>query len=79
MKLLRYGPNGHEMTGSIDDNGHIHDLSGRCAVSAKRCCFPYRWIGWACSTRISLPLLSLAIRRYPPADPQARKQRDDIN
>ena len=28
MKLLRYGPNGHEMTGSIDDNGHIHDLSG---------------------------------------------------
>jgi hypothetical protein len=28
MKLLRYGPNGHEMTGSIDDKGHIHDLSG---------------------------------------------------
>jgi hypothetical protein len=28
MKLLRYGPNGHEMTGSIDDNGHIHDVSG---------------------------------------------------
>jgi hypothetical protein len=28
MKLLRYGPNGHEMTGSIDDNGRIHDLSG---------------------------------------------------
>ena len=28
MKLLRFGPNGHEMTGSIDDNGHIHDLSG---------------------------------------------------
>ena len=27
MKLLRYGPNGHEMTGSIDDNGDIHDLS----------------------------------------------------
>jgi 2,4-diketo-3-deoxy-L-fuconate hydrolase len=28
MKLLRYGPNGQEMTGSIDDNGHIYDLSG---------------------------------------------------
>jgi hypothetical protein len=28
MKLLRYGPNGHEMTRSIDDNGHIHDVSG---------------------------------------------------
>jgi hypothetical protein len=28
MKLLRYSPNAHEMTGSIDDNGHIHDLSG---------------------------------------------------
>jgi hypothetical protein len=28
MKLLRYDPNGHEMTGSIDDNGHIHDVSG---------------------------------------------------
>ena len=27
MKLLRYGPNGHEMTRSIDDNG-IRDLSG---------------------------------------------------
>jgi hypothetical protein len=29
MKLLRYGPNGHEMPGIIDDNGHIHDLSGK--------------------------------------------------
>jgi 2-keto-4-pentenoate hydratase/2-oxohepta-3-ene-1,7-dioic acid hydratase in catechol pathway len=28
MKLLRYGPNGHEMPGIIDDNGHIRDLSG---------------------------------------------------
>jgi hypothetical protein len=28
MKLLRYGPNGHEITGSIDDNGNIPDLSG---------------------------------------------------
>jgi hypothetical protein len=28
MKLLRYGPNGHEMIGSIGDKGHIHDLSG---------------------------------------------------
>jgi 2-keto-4-pentenoate hydratase/2-oxohepta-3-ene-1,7-dioic acid hydratase in catechol pathway len=28
MKLLRYGPNGHEMPGILDDNAHIHDLSG---------------------------------------------------
>ena len=28
MKLLCYGPNGHEMTRSINDNRHIHDLSG---------------------------------------------------
>jgi hypothetical protein len=28
MKLLRYGPNGHEVIESIVDNGHIHDLSG---------------------------------------------------
>jgi hypothetical protein len=28
MKLLRYGPNGHEMPGILDDNGHIYDLSG---------------------------------------------------
>jgi hypothetical protein len=28
MKLLRYRPNGHEMPGILDDNGHIHDLSG---------------------------------------------------
>ena len=28
MKLLRYGPNGQEMTGSIDDDGRIYDLSG---------------------------------------------------
>jgi hypothetical protein len=28
MKLLRYGPNGHEMPGVLDDNGHIRDLSG---------------------------------------------------
>jgi 2-keto-4-pentenoate hydratase/2-oxohepta-3-ene-1,7-dioic acid hydratase in catechol pathway len=28
MKLLRYGPNGHQMPGILDDNGHIHDLSG---------------------------------------------------
>jgi hypothetical protein len=28
MKLLRYGPNGHEMIGRIDGNGHMRDLSG---------------------------------------------------
>ena len=28
MKLLCYGPNGHEMTRSINDNRHIHDLTG---------------------------------------------------
>ena len=28
MKLLGYGPNGHEMPGILDDNRHIHDLSG---------------------------------------------------
>lgn len=28
MKLLRYGPNGHEMPGILDDSGHIRDLSG---------------------------------------------------
>jgi hypothetical protein len=28
MKLIRYGPNSHEMPGILDDNGHIHDLSG---------------------------------------------------
>jgi hypothetical protein len=28
MKLLRYVPNGHEMPGILDHNGHIHDLSG---------------------------------------------------
>ena len=28
MKLLRYGPNDHEMPGILDDNGQIHDLSG---------------------------------------------------
>jgi hypothetical protein len=28
MKLLRYGPNGHEMPGLLDDNGIYNDLSG---------------------------------------------------
>ena len=28
MELLRCGPNGYEMPGILDDNGHIHDLSG---------------------------------------------------
>jgi hypothetical protein len=36
MKLLGYGPNGHEVIESIVDNGHIHDLSGRCAISPKK-------------------------------------------
>ena len=40
MKLLRYGPNGHEMTGSIDDNGHIHDLSGEVRGSCEEVLLP---------------------------------------
>jgi hypothetical protein len=40
MKLLRYGPNGHEMTGSIDDNGHIHDLSGEVAGISEEMLLP---------------------------------------
>jgi 2,4-diketo-3-deoxy-L-fuconate hydrolase len=28
MKLLRYGPKGHELPEVLDDNGHIRDLSG---------------------------------------------------
>jgi hypothetical protein len=78
MKLLRYGPNGHEMTGSIDDNGHIHDVSGEVRGIPEEVLLPYRWIGWACSTCVSWPVLSLAIKRYPPAEPQARKSGDDI-
>ena len=73
MKLLRYGPNGHVIPGMLDDNGHIRDLSAEVRDISKRGGFPYRWIGRVCSTRVSWPLLSLAIRRYPPADPQARK------
>ncbi len=26
MKLLRYGPNVFEQSGTLDDNGHIRDL-----------------------------------------------------
>lgn len=31
MKLLRYGPVGHEKPGCVDDQGHIRDLSGKIA------------------------------------------------
>jgi 2-keto-4-pentenoate hydratase/2-oxohepta-3-ene-1,7-dioic acid hydratase in catechol pathway len=31
MKLLRYGPKGHEKPGMLDAGGRLRDLSGKCA------------------------------------------------
>jgi hypothetical protein len=41
MKLLRYGPNGHEMRGILDDNGHIHDLSGEVRDISEEVLLPF--------------------------------------
>jgi 2,4-diketo-3-deoxy-L-fuconate hydrolase len=73
MKLLRYGPNGHEMPGILDNNGHIHDLSGEVPDISEEGLLPLSLDRLGVQHRVSLPVLSLEIRRYPPADPQARK------
>lgn len=33
MKLLRYGPEGQEKPGLLDDQGRIRDLSGHVSTS----------------------------------------------
>ena len=40
MKLLGYGPNGHEMPGILDDNRHIHDLSGEVRDMSEEALLP---------------------------------------
>ena len=63
MKLLRYGPNGHEMTGSIDDNGHIYDLSGEVRDISEDVLLPLS-LDWLKSLDVN-SLLGLSARRAP--------------
>ena len=66
MKLLRYGPLGHEKPGLLDDNGKIRDLSGLLedisaktlspdALSALRAIDPQRLPYVAGSPRLGVP------------------------
>jgi 2-keto-4-pentenoate hydratase/2-oxohepta-3-ene-1,7-dioic acid hydratase in catechol pathway len=58
MKLLRYGPNGHEMPGILDDNGHIHDLSGEVRDISEEVLLPFSLDRLKCLDVNSLPLVA---------------------
>jgi 2-keto-4-pentenoate hydratase/2-oxohepta-3-ene-1,7-dioic acid hydratase in catechol pathway len=58
MKLLRYGPNGHEMPGILDDNGHIHNLSGEVRDISEEVLLPLSLDRLKCLDVNSLPLVA---------------------
>ena len=73
MKLLRYGTNGHEMPGLLDDKGHRDDLSGEVQDIFEEVLLPLSLDRLGVQHQSVLAGLSLTIRRYPPAHPQPRK------
>jgi 2,4-diketo-3-deoxy-L-fuconate hydrolase len=57
MKLLRYGPKGHEKPGALDENGQIRDLSGHVADIAGDVLSPTGLARLAALDLHSLPLI----------------------
>lgn len=66
MKLLRYGPRGHERPGLLDSDGHIRDLSGHIDDIAPEVLAPDRLRVLASLDPRSLPRVEGSVRLGPP-------------
>jgi 2-keto-4-pentenoate hydratase/2-oxohepta-3-ene-1,7-dioic acid hydratase in catechol pathway len=66
MKLLRYGPHGHERPGLLDENGHIRDLSDHVLDLSGDVLGPDRLNQLASLDPSSLPIVEGKPRLGPP-------------
>jgi len=66
VKLLRYGPRGHERPGLLDSDGHIRDLSGHIDDIAPEVLAPDRLRVLASLDPRSLPRVEGSVRLGPP-------------
>ncbi len=65
MKLLRFGPDGHEKPGILDDNGKIRDLSGIATDIAGKTLSPEDLTALSQTDLSALPLVGDDVRLGP--------------